>query len=183
MTQPGTSPRGLRAMIRGRRAKAAELRQRALGADPRVAEAFGAQADALDDEAHALARRIAEMSPRRADMTPTATEPAAETPATAPLVSHRDLVGAIAEQLELPRTTVDEVLGHAAELIGQHLCQGRRVRLRDLGQFQSRAQIALRVPDGGRGDHGPHEAPARRIPRWRPTKKLRARLAGATTED
>ncbi len=77
----------------------------------------------------------------------------------------------IAEKFDLPKKTVVEILNYFAELVGQYIKQGNKVKITGLGTFKVRERKARTAINPKTGEK--ITVPAKKVPRFTPAKELK----------
>lgn len=77
----------------------------------------------------------------------------------------------VADKFDLPKKRVVEIFNYFAELVGQYIKQGYRVKVSGLGTFRVRERKARTAVNPKTGEK--ITVPAKRVPRFTPAKELK----------
>ncbi len=86
-------------------------------------------------------------------------------------MTRNDLIDALALRRGLPRSTAEELVAVVLNELTEQLAEGARVELRGFGTFQVRQYDGYTGRNPRTGD--PIDVPAKRLPHFKPGKRLR----------
>ena len=91
-------------------------------------------------------------------------------------MTRTELIDALAERRDLPRLTAEEVVAAVLDEMTDRMAEGARVELRGFGSFQVRQYDAYTGRNPRTGE--PIDVAAKRLPHFKPGKRLRAVVNG-----